>query len=112
VATAGGGTVERDPAVVDRFEGGVGWIPHPEETMERASHALATTDRVWFVDPIDAAGVDDLVAGCGEVGGVVVLSNHHARDADVFAERHDVPVTLPDPMTGVVKALSATSDSA
>jgi len=80
--------------------------------MERASHALATTDGVWLVDPIDAAGVDDLVAGCGEVGGVVVLSNHHARDADVFAERHDVPVTPPDPMTGVAKALSAPIDSA
>ena len=101
-----------DPAVVDRAADGVGWIAHPEETMERASHALATPAGVWLVDPLDAAGVGELVESLGEVAGVVVLSNHHARDADVFAERHDVLVTLPDPMTGVAKALSATSDSA
>ena len=96
-----------DPAVVDRAADGVGWIAHPEETMERASHALATPAGVWLVDPLDAAGVKALVESLGEVAGVVVLSNHHARDADAFARRHDVPVTLPKPMTGVAEDLDA-----
>ncbi|PSQ14844.1 hypothetical protein BRD02_08210 [Halobacteriales archaeon QS_8_69_73] len=96
-----------DPAVVDRAADGVGWIAHPEETVERASHALATPDGVWLVDPLDAAGVETLVESLGEVAGVVVLSNHHARDANAFARRHDVPVALPKPMTGVADGLSA-----
>jgi len=82
----------------DRWEGGVGWIAHPGETMERASHALATDAGVYLVDPVDAAGVDDLVTELGDVTGVVVLSNHHARDAEAFAERHDVAVYLPEEM--------------
>ena len=45
---------------IDRFDGGVGWIAYPEETMERASHALAVhdeegdADEVWVIDPVDA----------------------------------------------------------
>jgi len=90
---------------IDAWEGGVGWIAHPEETMERAGHALATDDGAWLVDPVDAAGVAALIATVGDVAGVVVLSNHHVRDAAVFADRYDVPVTLPAPMTGVVADL-------
>lgn len=92
---------------IDRWSGGVGWIAHPEEIMERASHALATPDGTWLVDPIDADGVTDLVAELGDVAGVVVLSNHHTRDAAVFADRYDVPVTIPAPMTGVAGDLDA-----
>jgi len=92
---------------IDRWEGGVGWIAHPEEIMQRASHALATEAGVWLVDPLDAPGVDDLIAEFGEVAGVVVLSNHHARDADTFAERYGVPVALPGTMFGVASELTA-----
>ena len=99
-----------DPAVVDQWDGGVGWIAHPEETMKRASHALATEEGVWLVDPLYAPGVDDLLADVGEVAGVILLSNYHLRDADGFAERHDVPVTLPAPMTGVEDRLAAPVD--
>jgi hypothetical protein len=82
--------------VVDRWSGGVGWLAHPEETGLRASHAFVGDDGgVWVVDPLDAPGVDDLLAGLGEVRGVVVLSNYHARDAASVAARHDVPVYLP-----------------
>jgi hypothetical protein len=80
---------------IDRWEGGVGWIAHPDETMLRASHALATDEGVWLVDPVDAEGVDDLVAEFGDVAGVVVLLNRHYRDADEFARRHDVAVHVP-----------------
>ncbi|MFB6297393.1 MAG: hypothetical protein ABEH56_02610 [Salinirussus sp.] len=92
---------------VDRWPAGVGWIAHPEETMRRASHALATADGVWVVDPVDAAGVDDLFAEFGDVAGVVVLSNYHRRDAGAVARRHDVPVFLPKPMTDLATTVDA-----
>ncbi|PSP54530.1 hypothetical protein BRC82_10135 [Halobacteriales archaeon QS_1_67_19] len=80
---------------IDRWDGGVGWIAHPDETMRRASHALAAGEKVWLVDPVDASGVDDLVTESGEVAGVIVLLNRHYRDADAIASRHDVPVYVP-----------------
>ncbi len=81
---------------IDRFDDGVGWIAHPEEAMQRASHALVTDDGdVWVVDPVDADGVDDLFAELGEVRGVVVLMDRHGRDAAAVAQRHDVPVYVP-----------------
>jgi hypothetical protein len=92
---------------IDGWDGGVGWIAHPDETMRRASHALETEDGVWLVDPLDAEGVDELVSGYGEVAGVVLLSNYHTRDADVFAERHGVSVHLPGDMEGIAEDLNA-----
>ncbi|UPV74183.1 hypothetical protein M0R89_16790 [Halorussus limi] len=80
---------------IDRWDEGVGWIAHPDETMLRASHALDTAAGVWVVDPVDAPGVDDLLEEFGDVAGVVVLLNRHYRDADAFARRHDVPVYVP-----------------
>jgi len=56
---------------IDRFDRGVGWIAYPGEAMERASHAIAVpneeseTDDVWVFDPVDAPGVDDLLADPG-----------------------------------------------
>lgn len=81
--------------VVDRWSDGVSWMAHPEETGRRASHAISGDDGVWLFDPLDAPGVDDLVADLGDVAGVAVFSNYHARDAGTFAERHDVPVSVP-----------------
>jgi hypothetical protein len=81
--------------VIDRWEGGVGWLAHPDEAGERASHALRADDGVWVVDPVDAPGVDDLLAEYGDVAGVAVLSSHHARDAGALATRHDVAVHVP-----------------
>lgn len=93
---------------IDRYDGGVGWIAYPDETMERASHAFAVhneesdEDDVWVVDPVDAPGVDDLLAELGTVAGVVIGLDRHVRDSDTLAARHDVPVYVPDWMTGVV----------
>ncbi|NHN47002.1 hypothetical protein G9464_05250 [Halostella sp. JP-L12] len=84
-----------DPQVIDRWDGGVGWIAHPEEGGRRASHAVRGNDGVWLFDPIDAPGVDDLIADLGDVAGVAVLSSYHARDAGAFARRHDVSVRVP-----------------
>ncbi|WP_290812347.1 hypothetical protein [Halovivax sp.] len=85
-----------DVRVFDRFDGGVSWIAHPEETMQRASHALEVDGEVWVIDPVDGEGLDDLLAELGDVAGVVVLFDRHRRDADPIARRHDVPVYLPD----------------
>lgn len=92
---------------IDRWDGGVGWIAYPDERMQRASHALAADGDVWVVDPVDAAGVDDLLAEFGEVAGVAVCLGRHTRDADAVARRHDAPVYLPDWMTGVADSLEA-----
>lgn len=91
----GPGTFE----AVDVFDGGVGWIAHPRETLRRTSHALVEGDDVWLVDPVDAVGLDDALADLGTVAGVVVLFNYHRRDAAAIARRHGVPVTLPRGMT-------------
>jgi len=93
---------------IDRWTDGVGWLAHPEEDAERASHAIRGDDGgVWLFDPVDAPGVDDLVAEFGDVAGVAVLSNYHARDAGRIAARHDVPVYLPEWTNRVADRLAA-----
>jgi hypothetical protein len=79
----------------DAFDGGFTWIAHPEEGMQRASHALVTDGGVWLVDPVDAEEMDARIAEHGEVAGVVVLLDRHERDSARIARRHDVPVTRP-----------------
>jgi hypothetical protein len=89
---------------IDVFEGGVGWIAHPEETMRRTGHALVDDGEVWLVDPIDAEGLDDAIDSRGRVAGVVVLFNHHRRDAAAIATRYDVSVYLPSGMSALAEA--------
>lgn len=93
----------------DRRDDGVGWIAHPDERMQRASHALSDSDRggVWLVDPVDADGVDELVAAFGDVLGVVVLLDRHKRDAEEIANRHDVSVYRPTWMQSIDGAIDA-----
>lgn len=80
---------------IDRWDGGLGWIAHPNEQMARASHALVDGDDVWVVDPVDAPGIDELLADLGEVAGVVVTLDRHQRDSASIANRHGVAVHLP-----------------
>ncbi|UPW01253.1 hypothetical protein M0R88_03890 [Halorussus gelatinilyticus] len=97
-----------DLRVIDRWDDGVGWLVAPEEDAQRASHAVLGDDGgIWLFDPLDAPGVDDLVADLGEVAGVAVLSNYHARDAGAIARRHDVAVHLPASMTRVEERVDA-----
>jgi len=91
-----------DVETVDRWGGGVGWQAHPGEVVRQTSHALATGEGVWLVDPLDGPGVEDLIAEYGDVAGIVLLSNSHRRDAAAFARRHDVSVTVPEPVADVV----------
>lgn len=96
---------------IDRWAGGVGWLAHPTETMRRASHALATDEGVWLVDPLDAPGLDDLLAPFGTVAGVVLLSNYHRRDAAVLARRYGVAVHVPEPMAPLLGPVDAPVES-
>ncbi|WP_247002198.1 hypothetical protein [Halosolutus gelatinilyticus] len=96
-----------DLAEIDRFEGGVGWIAHPDETMQRASHALEVDGEVWLFDPVDTEGLDDLLAEFGEVAGVVITLDRHKRDAAEIADRHGVHVYLPEFFEGVSEELEA-----
>jgi len=85
-----------DYRVVDRWHRGVGWRAYPEEDGLRTSHAVQTADGgIWLLDPLDAPGIERLYGDLGDVVGVAVLADYHARDAAVFAERHGVPVTVP-----------------
>ena len=92
---------------IDRWEGGAGWIAHPEEELQRASHALAGEDGVWVLDPVDAPGLDEFLADLGEVAGVLVTLDRHRRDAATVARRHDVAVHVPSWMSGVGSKLEA-----
>ncbi|MFD1562761.1 hypothetical protein ACFR99_04240 [Haloarchaeobius amylolyticus] len=92
---------------IDRFEGGVGWIAHPDERMQRASHALVVDGEVWVIDPVDAEGIDELFAEFGDVAGVVVTLDRHTRDAAAIAKRHRVPVYLPAFFDGVTDDIDA-----
>ena len=73
------GADDAEIGAVTEWNGGFSWIAHPEEDAERASHALATDDGVWVVDPVDAAGLDEALGGLGDVAGVVVLQDRHTR---------------------------------
>lgn len=90
---------------INRFDHGGGWFAYPDETMQRASHILETDDGVWLVDPIDAEGLDDLIAEFGTVAGVAVCLDRHKRDAAAIATRHRVPVHVPKWMSGVASKL-------
>jgi hypothetical protein len=49
-----GSGVARDWREIDRYDRGIGWIAYPEETMQRASHVLASDGGAWVVDFVDA----------------------------------------------------------
>jgi hypothetical protein len=85
-----------DPEIHE-WDDGVTWIAHPEEAMQRASHALDTAAGTWLVDPIEAACVEELLDDRpGSVTGVFLGLDRHVRDAVAFAERYDVSVTVPE----------------
>ncbi|MFB6205230.1 MAG: hypothetical protein ABEJ05_01690 [Haloglomus sp.] len=98
---------------VARWDGGATWIAHPDEEMQRASHALATDAGLVVVDPVDVPDLDDWLAelgaetGAETVAGVAVLLDRHKRDAAAVATRHGVPVGVPSWMSGVTGDLDA-----
>ncbi|CAI50194.1 beta-lactamase domain protein [Natronomonas pharaonis DSM 2160] len=104
------GSGEGELTVIDEFDGGVGWIAYPDETMRRASHAVESDGELWVLDPVDVDGLDDLLAEYAPVGGVAVLLDRHKRDAAAIAERHGVSVFVPEWMGGVVDDIDAPTE--
>lgn len=94
--------------LVDEWDGGFGWLAHPDETVRRASHAVVGEDGgVWLLDPLDAPGIEAEIDALGDVAGVAVCSSYHARDATAFATRYDVPVSVPEWMDRVGSRIDA-----
>ncbi|GCF12676.1 hypothetical protein Harman_06110 [Haloarcula mannanilytica] len=91
----------------NRWDRGASWIAYPDEMMVRASHVLSTDTGVFVVDPVDVDDIDDLFADFGEVAGVVILLDRHKRDSAAVANRHDVPVYIPEWMSGVEADIDA-----
>jgi hypothetical protein len=101
------GDGEANLRVAGRFDRGFSWIAYPDELMQRASHAIAVDGDVWLVDPVDAPGLDAELEDLGQVAGVVLLLDRHKRDCGTVATRHDVPVSVPASMSGVVDEIDA-----
>ena len=73
----------------------LGWIV--EESLTRASHALASSGKVWLVDPLDWPEAIDRVLELGEPAGVIQLLDRHERDCAALAARLRVPhLVAPD----------------
>lgn len=85
---------------VDEFEGSVGWTPARAELRRRTSHAVSSVGRVWIVDPLDGAGIDERIRGLGEPAGVIQLLDRHNRDCRTVADRLGVPLHV-TPFAGV-----------
>jgi hypothetical protein len=100
-----------DWETIDESDAGFGWLPYPDEDMQRACHALAVDGDVWLVDPVDVPGLDDEIAAYGDVAGVLVGLDRHKRDAAAIADRHDVPVFLPAPLADVAADLDAPTET-
>jgi hypothetical protein len=84
----------------DEFDGSLGWTPAAHEVRDRTSHAVASSGRVWIIDPLDGEGIDERVSGLGVPAGVVQLLDRHNRDCRPVAERLGVPHHL-TPFGGV-----------
>lgn len=78
-------------ATCDETSFGFGWIAAEPPLLERASHVLRADGRVWLVDPVDGAGVEERVRALGEPAGVLQLVDRHARDCASLAARFGVP---------------------
>lgn len=87
-----------DPPVVEHWPGGLTWLAHPTEVMQRASHAIVAGGSVWLVDPVEATGIHEAIDSLGSVVGIVLLLDRHRRDAGRFAQRYDVAVHVPAPL--------------
>ena len=81
-------------AIIDTWDGGFGWMAHPNEFMRRASHAIQGQDGLWLVDPLVSPEVTAYLDDGGPVAGVIVTLDRHTRDADLVARKYDIPVTL------------------
>ena len=76
-------------SLVDEWEHGFGWMQ--DERMQRTSHALEAAGRVWLIDPVDDAELEERIPALGEPAGVLQLLDRHNRGCEVWAQRLGVP---------------------
>ena len=76
-------------SLVDEWEHGFGWVQ--DELMQRTSHALELDGRVWLIDPVDDAELEERVRALGEPSGVLQLLDRHNRGCEAWATRLGVP---------------------
>jgi hypothetical protein len=70
---------------------GLTWVE--QNAMARAAHALVADQRVWLIDPYDAADALVAVAELGTPAGVLQLLDRHNRDCKGIAQRLGVPLS-------------------
>ncbi len=78
----------------------VSWTFDAGKSMIRTSTAIKLDDGCLAIDPVDGAGVDELLATLGPVIGVVTLLDRHGRDGKALAERHGCPMLVPSTLAG------------
>lgn len=76
----------------DELAFGFGWIDDQPRHLQRASHALADSGRVWLIDPVDVAELDERVRALGKLVGVLQLLDRHGRDCAALAHGSGVPL--------------------
>lgn len=73
------------------------WVHSPRLQAPLVSHLLCTEEGKILVDPIAFSSPSfwESLSSKGKLDAVVVLNQHHIRDAYLFAQRLNVPVFLP-----------------
>jgi hypothetical protein len=80
--------------------GALAWIADDADPLLRASTAIRLDDGLLLVDPVDAPGLDDVLAPLGPVLGACTLLDRHRRDAATIARRHGVACLVPSTLAG------------
>jgi hypothetical protein len=76
-------------------QGSIAWIAHPDESMQRASTAIAVPGGCLVCDPVDDPALDEALAPIGPVLGVCRLLDRHGRGSEAVAARHGAPLVAP-----------------
>jgi hypothetical protein len=97
------------PPTYDEMPFGFSWFP--DDALTRTSHALATGDGVWLIDPVDDPEAIDRAAALGAPSGVIQLLDRHNRDCAEVAARLGVqhlrlPTAVPGSPFTVVPVLN------
>ena len=86
------------------------WIAYPEEMMQRASHLVQINEGTFVIEPVDHPQLD-LVCDLSVADGVIVLMSRHSRDSLTIADRHDLPIYVPEGVSSVRKKLDTDVES-
>ena len=80
--------------------GSFSWLLGPSDPASRASTALVLDAGTLLIDPLEADGLDELLAPLPPLIGVTSLLDRHGRDAAAIADRRGVPRLVPAALGG------------